>query len=296
MKEQEKSEERLDSYFDLARKEEPIVRLEDVTMPFTRDSAPASNVAGGKRNGKYLLIISALIISAFTAIYLNSSSPTNTNESVAENSQSVEQQEKEIATKSSTTINTSTIADAEKSNAESNNSIIEKENTKKTPNRENSNFELLQVNKKKTTYYFPGNAEVNFEDQGRKITMKIGDKVNQLTIDGKIIDAAEYNNYQLLIERGLLMSKNSTEIGNQLTTNRTTNKAKNKLIMDSLIEELKNDKLIQTEAHFEFRLTGQSLFINEIKHDDRIYKKYKELYQTLSGNRVIESTNIRIKH
>jgi len=66
--------------------------------------------------------------------------------------------------------------------------------------------------------------------------------------------------------------------------------------IDKLKDELVNDKIISDREDFEsFELTANKLLINGEKQADKLYKKYKKLYEEYSGNELEGNYKIRIQ-
>jgi hypothetical protein len=149
---------------------------------------------------------------------------------------------------------------------------------------------------KKERFYFQGNAKVHFEEDGKQIEMIVDENFMQLKIDGKTIEQEAYDQYSDIIEKGLQMKKSSDELSTKNESNISSEKKKHKQTMNELISQLGKDSLVDIESHFEFRLTGTKLYIDEIEQSDALFNQYKNIYESVSGNRLNKKSNIKIKH
>jgi hypothetical protein len=64
--------------------------------------------------------------------------------------------------------------------------------------------------------------------------------------------------------------------------------------MEVLTNELLRDKLISDKEDFEFQFNYGKLYINGKKQSKAYYKKYKNLYEKATGNKLNEKGNFRI--
>ncbi len=149
---------------------------------------------------------------------------------------------------------------------------------------------------KKQDYYFPGDAKINFENEGSNVNMLIGNDLKRLEINGVVINENEYSKYNDLIQKGKALKAEADKSSSNLSESEKHQHQKNREVMDEIIKQLQGDKMIDTDGHFEFRLTGTKLFINTIPQNEAMFAQYKALYENVSGYRLNEKSNIKIKH
>jgi hypothetical protein len=92
------------------------------------------------------------------------------------------------------------------------------------------------------------------------------------------------------------MKKSSDELSTKNESNISSEKKRHKQTMNELISQLGKDSLVDIESHFEFRLTGTKLYIDEIEQSDALFNQYKNIYESVSGNKLNKKSNIKIKH
>ncbi|MFN0189852.1 MAG: hypothetical protein ACKVQV_14210, partial [Bacteroidia bacterium] len=161
---------------------------------------------------------------------------------------------------------------------------------------ENNKSNSTKIENKKESFFFQGSAKVNFEEDGKNIEMMINNENIQLKIDGNIIDPENYNQYNSIIEKGKLLKKESDNLNDKTTSQSNIEKERNKQTMNEIISQLEKDQIIDPSSHFEFRLTGTKMLINEVEQSEILFNKYKLLYESASGNRLNMKSNIKIKH
>ena len=164
------------------------------------------------------------------------------------------------------------------------------------PNDSSSEKSLKGASTAKASYYFPGAANVNFELNGDQVNMTIGERVEELEINGKRIDKGEYSKYEAIIDNGMKLKSEYDKSKLDEEDTAKNQQQKNREIMNSLIDQLKADQLMDESGHFEFRITGFKLFIDKKEQSESVTKKYINLYETISGNRLTINSNIRIQH
>ena len=156
--------------------------------------------------------------------------------------------------------------------------------------------EVSETKNKKEDYYFQGDAKINFENEGANVNMVIGDELKRLEINGKVINENEYPKYEALIQKGKALKAEADLSSSAKTDAEKNQQQKNREVMNELIKQLQNDKMIDEVGHFEFRITGSKLFINNNEQREAMFTQYKNLYETVSGNRLNAKSNVRIKH
>lgn len=169
-------------------------------------------------------------------------------------------------------------------------------NTVNANEKNTSANDVKTTNTKKDTYYFPGDAKVSFEMDGKKVNMLVGEKVSQLEIDGTVIKEKDYDSYSAIIEKGKEMKLESDKNSGAASDAEAIRQQRNRQIMNALISQLKADHLIDESEHFEFRFTGFKLFVNGEEQSEEKYLQYKKIYEETSGNILTEKSNVRIRH
>jgi hypothetical protein len=280
MQQQEESEKNLDAYFEMARKEPPIVSVEEVGRLISSVPTISSNKSIWKIY-KYWILASAIIIVNICAFLLY----PRKNKTIVPSINEAAQVTNDILVNQP--LNKS------KDSARSN--LTEKETNLSLENTVKKEKDIKQETKKER-FYFQGNAKVHFEEDGKQIEMIVDENFMQLKIDGKTIEQEAYDQYSDIIEKGLQMKKSSDELSTKNESNISSEKKRHKQTMNELISQLGKDSLVDIESHFEFRLTGTKLYIDEIEQSDALFNQYKNIYESVSGNKLNKKSNIKIKH
>lgn len=66
--------------------------------------------------------------------------------------------------------------------------------------------------------------------------------------------------------------------------------------INDLKKDLKKDKLIDDEEDYEFKLTPRGLWINGKKQSKKVFKKYKQLFESRTGKKIDDMKQFRIVH
>ncbi len=287
MQEKVKSDEELDSYFELARKETPIISVEE--MGHVIASVPISKVSGSSWNSKKFWFITVAISISTLTIYLlnqNNPQPLPTNDKRTETALNTPNEKPLI----------SPVGIQEESNSNNINATegpgMEKDNLTEINSRVNRREEIV----KKESFYFQGDAAVHFEEEGKNVEMIVNDDNVQLKIDGKVIDPSNYDQYSSIIEKGKMMKVESDKLSDRKPNRNEADERKNKETMNAIISQLVADGILEADSRFEFRLTGTKMYIDEIEQSDSLYNKYRLLYENVSGNKLNTNSNIKIKH
>lgn len=276
MMEKNITDEKLDALFQKARDEKPIVSLEEV-RPVLLLAKTGSSASNNIVRLRWMMLAFGLIIIAGFAIFLtNKETPFDKADSLAE---------KNVATSGQNTSESSAAAASENNTAPLPSQNKSRENS--PPISSNPRESLNE------SYYFPGKAEIEFEENNRQIKMVMDEQLVFLSINNQEIAPEEYSNHAEIIDKGFRLKLKS--VPHSAPANHPTAKS-NKEVMDGLIDALAADQLIQPDSSFEFRLTGKKLYIDNTVRDDLLYRKYRNLYEHLSGNKIAEDTDIRIKH
>jgi hypothetical protein len=280
MQQQEESEKNLDAYFEMARKEPPIVSVEEVGRLISSIPTISSNKSIWKIY-KYWILASAIIIVNICVFLLYPSKNKNIDPSL---NKAVQVTTNNLVNQTLNNSKDSVFSNA--TNKVTNLSLTETLKKRKDISKET----------KIERFYFQGNAKVHFEEDGKKIEMIVDENFMQLKIDGKTIEQEDYNRYSEIIEKGLQMKKSSDELSAKNESNTSIEKTRNKQTMNEIISQLGKDQLVDIESHFEFRLTGAKLFINDIEQSESLFNQYKNIYESVSGNKLNKKSNIKIKH
>lgn len=149
---------------------------------------------------------------------------------------------------------------------------------------------------KDNDFHYQGTATINFEYDHKKVNLTIGDKVKKLVIDGAEIDENDYSKYTSIIEKGVSLRKDTAKSADKNSNAETNEKEDNRKIMEGLFKQLVADKLVDENGHFEFRLTGTQMLIDNMEQNETIFNKYKKLFENISGIPLNAKSNIRIRH
>ena len=289
-------EQLLNKYFDAAKTEPTIIsahEIENLISSHETNKISENTLA----RYKYWLAGGLGIIFCFVLFVA-------TRNNVVVEPNATETVEKQIAKEKTSP----TIADENGSNQSQENAIRPRENIK-VANDSSTKKEISIVEKesttphsaskphtKKDTFYFQGDANINFEFEGDDVKMVIGSSLKKLEINGEAISENDFTKYEKIITQGMALKHESDKRLTLKNDAETIAQQKNKEVMNALIIKLQNDGWIDTATHFEFRLTGTQLFIgNEQKTADD-FARYKTYYENISGNKLNVKSNIKIKH
>jgi hypothetical protein len=153
----------------------------------------------------------------------------------------------------------------------------------------------LNDSKTKKEYHFQGDATINFESDGKNVSMIIGNEVKRLEIDGIAVNKNDYSKYEAIIEKGKALKAEQGGFPVRKTDTENLQQKKNQQIMNELTRQLLADKLIDETGHFEFRLTGSQLFINNQVQSEAIFTEYKILYEKVSNEKLKAKSNFTIR-
>lgn len=287
MQEKVKSDEELDSYFELAKKETPIISVEEIGHVIA--NVPISQGSGSSwKSKKFWYIMVAISISTLTIYLMDQNNP----QSVPTNAKRTE--------RALPTTNEKPLISPVEIQEDSNSYNI---NADEGPNREKDNGSEINTKVssreeivKNESFYFQGDAAVHFEEEGKYVEMIVKEEVVQLKIDGKVIDPPNYDQYSSIIEKGKMMKIESDKLSDKKSNRNEIDKIKNKETMNAIISQLVADGILEADSRFEFRLTGTKMYLDEIEQSDSLYTKYRLLYENVSGNKLNAKSNIKIKH
>jgi len=299
MSDNENSEKLLTSYFEKANKEEPVISVAEINnliinLPFGDSSASLSNKTKQKVLAQYKYWLAGGLILCIGLIWFF----TNSKQDINNNSNSVTNlnpQVNKIIYQEVAKINST-----EKIKVDAKKFDTKEENEEaKVASKEKimpSKIESKASISKNSSYYFPGDAKVKFELNGQSVLMIINEDVEQLEINGVLIDKSEYSEYATTIDEGKKLKLESDRIKFDTKDAESEQKQQNRKIMHGLIDELNADQMIDASGNFEFRISDLKLFINDAKQTDVVSEKYIKLYEALSGKQLTVKSNIRIKH
>ena len=296
MKEENENQDRmLDNFFAKAKEEQPIVELEDVKkLVFAQSTAMVGQSILSRYKYWWMGGFGVFIGAVFYFAFNHSPSPLSREAPLATVNNSVQEQtlardvQAEVQNEASTLTTITTNINTDESNKLS----------EKPANQISSASaqELSEANTKKEGYYFQGDAKINFENEGANVNMVIGDELKRLEINGTIINENEYSKYEALIQKGKALKAEADKSSSGKTDAEKHQQQKNREVMNELIKQLQSDKMIDEAGHFEFRITGSKVFINNNEQSESMFVQYKNLYETVSGNRLNAKSNVRIKH
>jgi hypothetical protein len=146
-----------------------------------------------------------------------------------------------------------------------------------------------------SSYYFKGDAKVNFEFDHKKIHMVIGESVKELNVDGVRIDADNYSKFEAIIAKGISLRK-ANEKDDETAAGADAQKALNRKIMDGLVKQLQDDHLVNDGTLFDFRLTGAQVLLNGKSLEESVFLRYKATYERLAGFALKQSANVHIRN
>ena len=292
----------LKSYFEKASEELPVVSITEINQLIS--IIPAGIVASSITNKTIQHLLAQYKywlgggLSVCTGAVLLFTNPANNNKNISAHTPvAIERSNENInldMSNAAVTTNESNIVPAPVNNVKNKESPPSEEVTAHNiPASEKSTKTPVSS---KASYYFPGAANVNFELEGDHVNMTVGEKVEELEINGARIDKSEYSKYEAIIDNGMKLKReyDKSRSGESDTANQQ--QQRNREIMNGLIEQLKTDQLMDESGHFEFRITGFKLFIDKKEQNESVTKKYISLYEKLSGNRLTINSNIRIEH
>lgn len=292
--ENENQEKMLNNFFAKAKKEQPLVELDDVKkLVFAQTTAMVGQSILSRYKYWWMGGCSVFIGAVLYFVFHNPDTLSRKHTLVF---QSNGMQERPLANE--------TQADAQK-NTSNQSTISTHSNTdessklNQTPANKisiASAQELNETKTKKEDYYFQGDAKINFENEGANVNMVIGDELKRLEINGTVIAENEYSKYEALIQKGKALKAEADKSSSGKTDIEKYQQQKNREVMNELIKQLQSDKMIDEAGHFEFRITGSKLFINNNEQTENMFTQYKNLYETVSGNRLNAKSNVRIKH
>jgi len=299
MSDNENSEKLLTSYFEKANKEEPVISVAEINnliinLPFGDSSASLSNKTKQKVLAQYKYWLAGGLIICIGLIWFF----TNSKQDINNNSNSVTNlnpQVNKIIYQEVAKINSTEKikVDAKKFDTKEENEVAKVASKEKImPSKIESKASIS----KNSSYYFPGDAKVKFELNGQSVLMIINEDVEQLEINGVLIDKSEYSEYATTIDEGKKLKLESDRIKFDTKDAESEQKQQNRKIMHGLIDELNADQMIDASGNFEFRISDLKLFINDAKQTDVVSEKYIKLYEALSGKQLTVKSNIRIKH
>ncbi len=299
MVDNENSEQLLTSYFEKAGKEAPVVPVSEInnlisTLPVGAISASLTNKTIQQVLAQYKYWLAGGLSICTGALLLFTSSKQDLKINSATISNVKPPAIKNINQDAAQTISTENYTVIEKKGTEKEvavlNKITEKNKIQASPK------ESLAEISKKSSYYFPGDARVNFELNGQSISMIIREQVEQLEINGVQIDKNDFSEYAAIIEKGKALKMESDRVKFDKKDAENLQQLKNREIMHGLIDELNADQMIDKSGNFEFRISVLKLYINNMEQAEIVSAKYIKLYESLSGNQLTEKSNIRIKH
>ena len=125
--------------------------------------------------------------------------------------------------------------------------------------------------------------------------MIIGNEVKQLEIDGTVINKEDYTNYETIIEKGKTLKADKEGLPDRKTDAESAQQKKNQQIMNEMTKQLQTDRLIDETGHFELRLTGSQLFINNKEQSEAVFIQYKNLYEKVSDEKLKAKSNFTIR-
>lgn len=288
--ENEDQERRLNNLFTKAKEEQPIVEWDDVKkLVYAQSTAMVGQSILSRYKYWGMGVLSVFIVAViFFGYNQNLKTGKEQQPAVATIVQHVEELQDEPQTNAVT-----------KTIVESNPNTVERNILHElpiNPNKVASAQEVSETKSSKQDDYFHGDAKINFENEGANVNMIVGDELKRLEINGTLINENEYPKYDALIQKGKALKTEADKSLYVKTDAKRNQQQKNREVMNELIKQLKSDKIIAETDHFEFRITGSKLYINEIEQSKTLFIRYKNLYETVSGNRLNAKSNLRIKH
>ncbi|MEP7167771.1 MAG: hypothetical protein ABI855_00215 [Bacteroidota bacterium] len=286
---------KLDGLFENARKEQPLMDLNEVSNliqnPAAYQKKRESNVM--RWFGVFLLIG----LSAFgTFILLNNNADDNkkTVAAVAESKPVVETIK---AASNDNAIETEVPAALENNSKE--NLISENSEDKKktetvnpalTPGKTKSNTAV-------GTKHYVGDATISFSSDNKKIKMTISpsNEIESLTVNDELISNESYKDYKNIIDEGLKLKNEKIKSGGGSSVEEPSISAAKRTIMNEMLKELTTDGLISSDQPFDFTLTGQELILNNQKQSPETFEKYKDVYEKVTGEKLPTKYNLHIK-
>ncbi len=127
-----------------------------------------------------------------------------------------------------------------------------------------------------------GEYVITFNYAGQDVRMKlVGDDVEEFAVDGKVIPADQYGDFDDIIADGkdYLMGNAHADEGSTSLN-----------LIKYFDSQLRADQILGNEVQYKFELTSNSFSINGNVQSDDMFKKYRDLYQAKTGKTITEGS------
>ncbi|MFI5218525.1 MAG: hypothetical protein ACHQNT_03470 [Bacteroidia bacterium] len=292
MAESKKMFSRLDEFFSRIRSQNPVMDLHDVEALIEKQLPVAAKKSVGA--WRILGIVSLIGLANLGIIWLWNAESGN----------------KKITNTVAVTENTrsaNSLASEEKNNPTTNSLIDEPDKNVEAafedPSKNNpENITVVKTEPKNSApiRVTVKSATINFGYKDQKIRMIVAsdNEVGELIINNEAISPEDFIHHKDVIAEGLKIKKQNQKENTPVTLLTEKEKEDNKvrrLLMNEMVKQLSSDKLIHGNEPFDFRLTGNELFLDGQKQNPEIFEQYKNHFQKITGELLPESYNLHIR-
>ena len=292
---------KLDALFENARKEQPLMDLNEVSNLIKNPSAyqkkKESNVM---RWFGVFLLIGLGASGMFFLINNNSSDDKKTGNAVAvSNPSSIQASIPETDKTGETSVSAN--------NNNLKNTAIESTLAGKNEKEKNAttgksaepvlSSENAKSNPVSGIKHYTGNATISFSSDNKKIKMTISpaNEIEELLINEELIANESYKDYKSIIDEGLKLKNEKIKTGGGGSVEEQSLNAEKRTIMNEMMKELSSDGLITSDQPFDFTLTGQELILDKQKQSQETFERYKGVYEKVTGEKLPSKYNLHIK-
>jgi hypothetical protein len=312
MSENKNISSKLDGLFDVARKQQPVMNLNEINDLIKNPSAHQKRKAGALTwFGVFLLIglgafgVSFLLnnnssadTQSVNSIEVTSETQPVTNETQAE--KNTIQASAAVAAKQDEASASAGKSDSKNTASES--SLANKDDIKNTASTDKSDHAVLAHGKSKSnagtvSKHYEGDATITFLSDNKKVKMTITptNEIEELKVNDQLISNESYKNYKNIIDEGLKLKNEKTKNEGGSNAEEQTLSAAKRNVMNAMIKELTSDGLISPDKSFDFTLTGQEIFLNNEKQSVETFEKYKGTYEKITGEKLPAKYNLHIR-
>lgn len=301
MMENNRADKKLATYFEEAKKENPIVSLSEVEAMLHKHAEGNDQRFVKKNYRKYWLMAAIVLLSASGLFYyynsdLKKPQPDSAASAVSAVSSAADADDAPSVS-SALPENSPATTIAAGANTSSASTPTLNESSTQFATSSAAFKPAGPKTESNTRFYYEGAAEVSFTDQGKSVRIRMNDTIQSFYINDTLIAPDVYSEFLPLIKKA--KEEKTRASAHSSTTSATEGKQgkTKKVIMNRLIRELQMDSIIMAGQPFEFRLNHERLYVNGIEKNHTRFTKYKALYEQLSGNRLSPSSpTVIIRH
>ncbi|MEO5569690.1 MAG: hypothetical protein ABIT08_08195 [Bacteroidia bacterium] len=320
MNQNKNTSSKLEMLFENARKQEPVVNLNEVSELLKNPAAHQKKKESNSWRwfGLFLLIG----VTAFGAFYLN------TNNSATEEkpetalvittvTPSSNKATPPKAPASGKTNDLSAVADHNTNSAPTENILNENKEGNNTASPNNvapddiaprdapsseSGKNVLSTGKAETKHatvkHYEGDATISFlSDDNKKIKMTVtpSNEVIGFKVNDEAIPNEKYSEYKNIIDEGLKLKNDQQKKSSGTVPVSDPAHASKRNLSSAIMNQLTADGLISGNEPFDFTLTGQEVILNNQKQTQETFEKFKQLYEKTAGEKLPAKYNFHIK-